>query len=455
MNLRSLIIALLLLCCIDTSAADVPALPALYVTTTDLNFRSGPGKSYTKMLTLPKGDTVKVVSLTYNNWARVEYNTNEWLYCSFNYLQYCCPVPQPAPEKPAKVKTSGLIPTIISWIWSIALWVIIVIVVRKLLLWGAALISMGVYKVYWIVSLPFYFLNWFQRYASKPWRLFYKFNSGNDARNSQLREIFEWVKIPFYLILMPLRFVNAVYYNMVVHCSFEAMNYLLEVLYPAHSREGADSWWEWALWLPWRVIKYPLWHGTLTYIESAIWTIADTVMPALTLYHGTDPDASESITQSRGRVGNNSWCTEVWNVGGGNFAGNGIYFAPDRSTALHYSSGSLIVCRVSLGRVIDLGLAPYRIFRECGHADALGATRWGLNNGYTTGEWWRADCHWWEYCMYDWKNRYNHSWRIRPLFVLSTEDKILQRIPGGMHHWLFRKMVINDIIDSFKTLLDK
>ena len=153
-------------------------------------------------------------------------------------------------------------------------------------------------------------------------------------------------------------------------------------------------------------------------------------------------------------MGNNSWRTEVWNVGGGNFAGNGIYFAPARSTALHYSAGSLIVCRVSLGRVIDLGLAPYNIFRQCGHADALGATRWGLNNGYTTGEWWRADCHWWEYCMYDWKNRYNHSWRIRPLYVLSIDDEMLQRIPGGMHHWLFRKMVINDIIDSFNTLVE-
>ena len=56
--------------------------------------------------------------------------------------------------------------------------------------------------------------------------------------------------------------------------------------------------------------------------------------------------------------------------------------------------------------------------------------------------------------MYDWKNRYNHSWRIRPLYVLSIDDEMLQRIPGGMHHWLFRKMVINDIIDCFNTLVE-
>ena len=453
MTIRSIITALLILCCIEVCATTEHSLPAIYVTTTDLNFRIGPGKSYNKVTTLPRGSEVKVTDLTHNNWARVEMNGNTEAYCYAKYLQYSGPVPSPQAEASSSPRKShGLIPTIIGWAWTIIVWAVGIIVVRKLLLWGASIISVLAYKIYWIACLPFYFLNWLQRYASKPWRLFLKFNSGNETRNSQLRQTLEWVKIPLYVVLTPLRFVNAVYYNIVVHCSFETLNYVLEVLYPSHYREGADGAIGWLIWLPWRIIKYPVWHGSLTFIESIIWTIVDTFVPALTLYHGTDTTASESITQSRGRVGNNSWRTEVWNVGGGNFAGNGIYFAPARSTALHYSAGSLIVCRVSLGRVIDLGIAPYNIFRQCGHADALGATRWGLNNGYTTGEWWRADCHWWEYCMYDWKNRYNHSWRIRPLYVLSMDDEMLQRIPGGMHHWLFRKMVINDIIDSFGNL---
>ena len=455
MTLRSFITALLILCCIEVCAATEHSLPAIYTTTTDLNFRNGPGKSYSKVTTLPRGSEVKVTNFTYNNWAIVEMSGNTTAYCSANYLQYAGPVPAPQAEAPRKAKSHGLVPTIIGWAWTAILWVIGIIVVRKLMLWCASIISVVAYKVYWVACLPFYFMNWLQRYASKPWRLFFKFNSGNDSRNQELRQIFEWVKIPLYIALTLLRFVNAVYYNLVVHCSFESLNYALEVLYPSHYREGGDdNWINWLIWLPWRIIKYPMWHGSLTFIESGIWTVVDTFIPALTLFHGTDTTASESITQSRGRVGNNSWRTEVWNVGGGNFAGNGIYFAPARSTALHYSAGSLIVCRVSLGRVIDLGLAPYNIFRQCGHADALGATRWGLNNGYTTGEWWRADCHWWEYCMYDWKNRYNHSWRIRPLYVLSIDDEMLQRIPGGMHHWLFRKMVINDIIDSFNTLVE-
>ena len=72
-------------------------------------------------------------------------------------------------------------------------------------------------------------------------------------------------------------------------------------------------------------------------------------------------------------------------------------------------------------------------------------TRYGLKNDYTTGEWWRGDREWWEYCMYDWQNRYNESWRIRPLYVLDLADNTIMRIPGGMSHWLFRKMVIKDL----------
>ncbi len=34
---------------------------------------------------------------------------------------------------------------------------------------------------------------------------------------------------------------------------------------------------------------------------------------------------------------------------------------------------------------------------------------------------------WWEYCMYDWQNRYNYSWRIRTLYVLNLRDKQMQR----------------------------
>lgn len=76
----------------------------------------------------------------------------------------------------------------------------------------------------------------------------------------------------------------------------------------------------------------------------------------------------------------------------------------------------------------------------------------GLENHFVTGEWWRSDECWWEYCMYDWQNRYNFSWRIRPLYVISLDDRNIQRIHGGMCHWLFRRMVIRDIVDSIARI---
>ena len=294
-------------------------------------------------------------------------------------------------------------------------------------------------------------LNGLQRFLSKPWRFLYKQNRGNDWKNKERRELWEWVKIPLYILLTPLRLINAVYFNILTHCLFELFNYSFEVISPTSDKEGADNFIGWLLWLPIRFVN--IIHGSLTVIESAIWTAIDTIVPSLTLWHGTSPEAAVSITQSPSRTSASNWKTGIWNVGGGNFAGNGIYFAPARSTALHYAKGAIIVCRVNLGKVLDLGMAPVWVFNQCGHPNAIGATNWGLNNGFTTGEWWRSDANWWEYCMYDWQNRYNYSWRIRPLYILNLDKKILQRIPGGMGHWLFRKMVIDDLTAYFDTFL--
>jgi hypothetical protein len=73
-----------------------------------------------------------------------------------------------------------------------------------------------------------------------------------------------------------------------------------------------------------------------------------------------------------------------------------------------------------------------------------------LRHGYTTGEWWRRDEQWWEYCMFDWQNRYNHPWRIRPVYVFNVRTSRLQHIEGGMQHWLFDKSVLTDLYESIK-----
>lgn len=314
---------------------------------------------------------------------------------------------------------------------------------RLLLRHSVPVLSRIFYVCLRVLSFPFNFLNGLQRHLSKPWRIFYKGHHGSDKLNRFMRGFWTVLQLPFYVLLTPLRFVNACFYNLVVHVSFEFFNYLAEIVAPTSRKEGSANFFLWLLLLPWRVIRYG-WHWLLTVAESCVWTAIDTLVPALTLYHGTDAASSASITQSPGRIGSADWFSGVWNVGSGNFAGNGIYFAPIRSTAEHYSSGAMIVTRVSLGRVLDLGMAPKHIYNQCGYPNALGATRWGLDHGFTTGEWWRKDSGWWEYCLYDWQNRYNRSWRIRPLYVEDLTCNRLLRIRGGMAHWLFRLMVIKD-----------
>lgn len=436
--------------------------PAICVTTANLNLRATDSINGKLIGTIERGREVIVMRITDNGMAELNYFYTA-LYCSPNYLNYLYVWENPYPpiySYSSNPSNDGALELLSreddKSIWMLLLDFVIALVslyiIQKVLLFVFVILSVLFYKLYLILSFPFHILNALQRYLSKPWRPFYKENDGGDDENARKRRIFEMMKIPFYILLTPLRLLNAAYYNLVLHCSFELFNYIIEVILPSNKYEGGENFFFGVVMIPWRIVKYLVWHGSLTLIESCVWTIVDTFVPALTLYHGTDGYAAESITQGPGRTCSRSEFTGLWKVGGGNFAGNGIYFAPIRKTAYHYSSGSLIVCRVSLGRTLDLGLAPKHVYYQCGHANALDATKWGLENGYVTGEWWRKDCHWWEYCMYDWQNRYNHSWRIRPLYVLDLEDECIQRIPGGMTHWLFRRIVIKDIYrDLFKT----
>ena len=451
--MRTLFASVLIGICTLFCYAKEGYFPAWYETTSSLNVRTSDNTGARRISTIPAHTRIMVKYVTSNNWGVVEYN-GERGYVSMSYLKYAGDVnPNSQSAASKSLNKSAKKKSLWSWIITLGIWMLGIMLFRNLAIRLLDFGSRFMYRAYWIVCIPFYCLNWLQRFLSKPWRIFYKGNSGRDYWNKTLRNRYQWAKVPLYIVLTPLRFYNALYYNMIVHCAFEMYNYVVEVFVPSNDDEGADDNVRLFLMIPVRILKYVVWHGGLTVVESAIWTIVDTFVPALTLFHGTNEQASTTITHA-GRDGYSCRLTGIWNVGSGNYAGNGIYFAPARSTALHYARGSLIVCRVSLGKVLDLGLAPGYVFRQCGYPNALGATKWGLQNGYVTGEWWRKDCKWWEYCMYDWKNRYNYSWRIRPLYVLNLYDKSLQRIPGGMCHWLFRQLVVDDIFTYLEEKLE-
>ncbi len=466
-SLRHIFLSLLMLISLGMSAADYPCRGV--VTASQLNVRNMPSAESKIDGKLQRGDTIRVLGDSGDEWLKAI--TPFSGYARFVSSRHVKLLPQTEAdkeyrwEKPEKSWGSRLLDwgmmALYAGIGLTILLIAIVIVVRvmSLAFWTSVtlvefLASLTAWTVK-LVTMPFFILNVLQRILAKPWFLLHKRRRGTDKFNASLRTFYSMLKIPLYVVLAPVRLVNAVYFNIVTHCSFEMFNYMVEVFIPSDQKEGGETVWRWILMLPWRVVKYPLWHGALTIIESVLWTIADTLMPALTVYHGTSNDAADSIVASPGRTDyRGKRNIGMFLVGGGNYAGNGIYFAPARSTSEHYSSGSMIVCRVTFGRTLDLGLAPKHVYDACGHPDALVVTKWGLQNGYVTGEWWRGDpsAGWWEYCMYDWQNRYNISWRIRPLYVLDVDNGHIQRIQGGMGHWLFDASVMRDILTSLRKL---
>lgn len=482
------------------------------VTGNKVNIRSGPGKDYSVVSSRKKGDTVTVLSFYDANWAKIQYGSS-FAYMSRQYLVYKSPLPQEASsqkqDSQIKKSSSGWDPwykIVKAILWLCALVIIIggaldtewggpALMLQIICGIGAlagymicgngkagAVIGMGVgiflavryvasqvnwdfggiggltYLIWYLISFPFYTLDLLQFWLAKPWRPFMKKNSLSDKRKPGMRTFLRYLRIPFYILCFPLRFVNAVYYNMIIHILYELSNYILEVAIPSDKDEGGNSFWGWIIFLPYRFFKYFIYHGIVTIIESIIWTVIDTFVPALTLYHGTMESSADSMLcdpkRNKHRKHSSGWLSGIWNVGGGNYAGDGIYFGIFRKTLRNYQAGSAIVARVTMGKTIDVVLMPDNVYNKAGHPNASAVSNWGLNHGYVAGEWWRSDrnTQWWEICMYDRQNRYNDSWRIRPIYAINSNTGIMQRISGGTAHWLFRSMVWRDLMTSIKCI---
>ena len=451
LHLRCIVIALFLLTA-GTMLADT-----YVVTGNTINVRAKPSMKGEVVGKLHKGDRITVTGMYDSNWAEIRHHYRK-RYVSRKYIAFAG-----RDEEEWSMEDLGT-ERISTW-WAI---------IRDHFWWGGFLLFIVVifpiiqkkgqnsnwpytYLLWTVISMPFYILDMLQFWLAKPWRPLMKRNLLRDKFKKPVRIFLRILQFPFYVALFPLRLINAVYYNLLIHNVYEWSNYLLEVIQPSDPKEGAGNVLKWLVFLPIRIIKYLLYHGSLTLIESIIWTAIDTIFPAVTLYHGTDKTAADNMlcdpNRNKQRQRSAERRTGTWTVGGGNYAGDGIYFGIFRKTLKNYQSGSAIVARVTTGRSIDTILMPDSVYSHAGLPNASAVSNWGLRNGYISGEWWRAgNCNWWEICMFDRKNRYNDSWRIRPIYVINYGSGIMQRVPGGSAHWLFRKMVIQDIIYSLTHL---
>jgi hypothetical protein len=325
----------------------------------------------------------------------------------------------------------NVLPTIIGYVLGIALGSV-----------QAIISNLDVIIPYIILYLPLKILqmtNWLQYTLQKPWRHFLK-NPGETMFFMHEYYIDFVLCIILYVILTPLRAFNAFCYNMIVRNVFMLFDVIQEIFVPKLNKmryySNLDYLWRWIVYLPLRIIVFGG-KFIISIIETLVFSCIEIVLPTLTLYHGTDDKASTSITKPN-----------EWIVGNGAYAGYGIYFAQKKSTAQHYSRGTVIISRVTLGIIENLNLHP-TICRNWVAKRGHSITQWAIDNSITTIEWWRTtgDYRWWEYCMVDHSDEYDQIWRIRPLYRedLYTEKYI--RTWGGTSLWI--TPILKDFFKDF------
>lgn len=493
-------------------ASEQQPLPAWYVTTTDLNLRSADYVGAEILTTAPQRTHLVVRGFTDRGWAVVDYVDGDIAYCSAKYIEYVSPIQETSvvvEEKPASF-TENLTSFALS-VWSVVrvflliILILLVIAFREEIFQMLAFVGvfMGIgalvgyflfdnagmganigfviavliglkrlfeaigdsyvmifYFAYLIISYPFNLLNRLQYFLSEPWRFMFKTSWVNEDVKPSLRMILEFFKIILYIAITPLRLLNAVFYNILIHCTTELYDLFFEVLKPCDAEEGANDVWMWILYLPVRIVKYPIFHGIGIILESVIWTVIDVFIPAVTLYHGTDLKAGDLITRSRHRneylKTTSPWTSGTFTASHSSWGGIGVYFSAHRYVARSYACDEyrlsdnnpiIIFCRVSPGRIINYSLAPRHVFYNAGEGGNPSVlNKYGEDNGYTTGEWWNARGGYWEYCLFDWKSRYNKSWRIRPVCIYNLRTCRIQHVSGGMRHWLFDKDFMDEVL---------
>ena len=485
---------------------EAETFPWVVITQEEMELREGPGTGYKSLGTLDKGAAIYAVArVDEGNWVKVqfkEHNKGDMEgYLDGRYLAYHAQLdPHHEVQSRKRWEPINIDDTIFGKIWSIIKVILLIATIVVVLAfkdelmalfsgvlffaaigaligwlvfkngsagawtgavigllaglryvihleWVVALLASILSLWYYIVSFPFYLLNQAQYFLTEPWRSFFKFDRKNDSAKPRLRTALEVLQVILYILTTPLRLVNAIYFNLFVHCTVVLYDLFMEVFVPCSEKDGAGSFWGWLLLIPWRIIKYPVVHGIVAVLESVAWTVIDIFIPAITLYHGTDLTAGQSIAGSRRRNAELTWKSGTFTASESSWGGIGVYFAPRRSVARVYANSPhrlsdqnpvVIVCRVSLGRIINYSLAPSRVYKAAGqdgHPPTL--NHFAENNGFTTGEWWNERGGYWEYCLFDWQNLYNSRWRIRPVYLFNDRTHFIQHIKGGMTHWTF------------------
>lgn len=116
---------------------------------------------------------------------------------------------------------------------------------------------------YLLISAPLFWSNRLQHILTEPWRYMFKTSWLSESSKTPVREILGIVQILLNIVITPLRLINAIGYNIFVYGITELYDLSYEVLQPSSRDEGAGNAWKWIYMFPYRLVKYPIWHGGL------------------------------------------------------------------------------------------------------------------------------------------------------------------------------------------------
>ncbi len=260
----------------------------------------------------------------------------------------------------------------------------------------------------------FLLLNNVQFYFANPLIIFSKHHT---TTRRKIYEFFPWIgwiyRMVFYILSTPVRLTNAIYYNTIVLNTGTLHGLLAYIILPNPKLRENNFFlyvFYWIFTYPFRFLVFLL-FVIIRILESILYIGYETLVPTLTMYHGTSLEAAKDIFSKR-----------RWMVGGGNFAGDGIYFAMAKRTAKHYARyhnhQPVIRVRVTIYPSALVSDMPTDIAKSVGRAGTRIA-KWCLDHAKATAIHWRTDGKWWEFCLvYPQSNVYQTPWsRVRLLDI--------------------------------------
>ncbi len=288
--------------------------------------------------------------------------------------------------------------------------------------------------IYWFEIL-FFWLNRILWFLINPMRFLWKNPNRKSPRGLFMLTTLSGISLAWfvliYIVTTPIRIILALYYDVLLFLTVSVTDNIEEFISPKIGamkyKKGLSYGFFYILTLPWRFVRF-LFKSVFYLLDSFLMFGVSVVFPTLTMLHGTGfREAGTKITQSGD-----------WKVGGGNYAGTGIYFGIDGRTAKHYapsgSNHSIIIARVTLTFCKTIATLP----KEEREMIGLGQPGEELANRvkgfYRSVEHWR-ELGWWEYCLLQpgKMDSFINSWRLRPVALIN--DAKIVRTYGGFSHY--------------------